>query len=54
MNANKEDVTSNERVAAIETGEGVIEVERFDNAMPATPESRTEKKRVAAFEQVSF
>ena len=40
------------RVAAIETGEGVIEVESFDNVEPQVPESRSEKKKIAAFEQV--
>ena len=45
-------VSSNDRVAAIETGEGVIEVESFDSATLEVPESRSEKKKMAAFEQV--
>jgi len=42
------------RVAAIETGEGVIEVESIDNVEPQVPESRSEKKKIAAFEQALF
>ena len=52
MQSEEQQPAGNGVVAAIETGDGVIEVESFNNATPPTPESRTEKKKIAAFEQV--
>ena len=45
----------NQQVASVQTSQGVIEVESVDTKVaPPTPESKTERKKMAAFEQASF
>ena len=41
-------------MSAIETKEGVIEVESVDTPAPEAPSGKTEKKKMAAFEQALF
>eukprot|EP00112_Aurelia_sp_Birch-Aquarium-sp1_P012590 Seg2648.3 transcript_id=Seg2648.3/GoldUCD/mRNA.D3Y31 product="Helicase swr1" protein_id=Seg2648.3/GoldUCD/D3Y31 len=54
LNKEKEEIKAAERVSAIETKEGVIEVESVDTPAPETPSGKTEKKKMAAFEQALF